>query len=326
MRPRFRIKADGDDVTELIADRLLSLEVAEESGESSDRLEIMVDNRDWAVDLPETGAHLRVWLGYDETDLVAQGMFQVDELAVTGWPLQIEIQASAADLKETYKQPRSESYHDTTIGGIIEEVAGRHGLEPMVSDDYAAIAIRHRDQTAESDAHFVNRLARDVGALAKPTNGRLIFTRKGQGKSASGDELEPIEIRPEGVTDFRMRIAERRNYRSVTARYVDQDDAEEKEVTVGDGEPAYMIGWTYESEDEAEDAAQARLEGFERGTRKLDLTLVGDPAIATEVPLDLQGFGAGVNGRWIASRVSHRIDGVEGYTTEVTAERNAENG
>jgi phage protein D len=43
------------------------------------------------------------------------------------------------------------------------------------------------------------------------------------------------------------------------------------------------------------------------------------PAVSAESPLALSGFRSGVNGCWIAVRVSHDIDN-SGYSTRVEAE------
>ncbi len=64
MRPVFRILADGEDRTSVIADRLVSLVVTDEDGRKADRVEIELDNRDGKVVFPATGVRLEVSLGF----------------------------------------------------------------------------------------------------------------------------------------------------------------------------------------------------------------------------------------------------------------------
>ena len=45
----------------------------------------------------------------------------------------------------------------------------------------------------------------------------------------------------------------------------------------------------------------------------------GVPTVSAETPLTLSGFRNGVDGLWIAARVSHDIDN-SGYSTSVEAE------
>ena len=58
MRPDFKIVANGTDITRLIADRLISLQVTDERGDKSDTAVIEIDNRARLVAVPPTGATL----------------------------------------------------------------------------------------------------------------------------------------------------------------------------------------------------------------------------------------------------------------------------
>ena len=77
MKVAFQIIADGEDVTANFADRLIGLTVVDEAGNKSDRADIQVDDRDYAVALPETGAKLKISLGF-VGDLVEIGHFVVE--------------------------------------------------------------------------------------------------------------------------------------------------------------------------------------------------------------------------------------------------------
>ena len=91
------------------------------------------------------------------------------------------------------------------------------------------------------------------------------------------------------------------------------------EVTAGDGEPVYALRDDHADEATARAAAQARLNVLKRGSATLGLTLKpGVPVVSAESPLTLSGFRNGVNGLWIAARVSHEIDN-SGYCTRVEA-------
>ena len=69
MKPVFKVLANGQDITALLADRLESLQVVDKAGLDSDELTITLDDRDGAVGLPARGAVLEVSLGYAETGL-----------------------------------------------------------------------------------------------------------------------------------------------------------------------------------------------------------------------------------------------------------------
>ncbi len=56
MNPAFKITADKKDVTALIAQRLVSINVTDETGLVSDTCEILLDNRDEKLEIPPRGA------------------------------------------------------------------------------------------------------------------------------------------------------------------------------------------------------------------------------------------------------------------------------
>ncbi len=79
MTPDFKVIAAGINITPQIRDRLLSLTVNDEAGLRSDQVEITLDDRDNAIELPSPGAPLAVFMGYKETFLVPMGVYTVDD-------------------------------------------------------------------------------------------------------------------------------------------------------------------------------------------------------------------------------------------------------
>ena len=55
MTPDFRIRADREDKTAVIKDRLLSLRLTDEAELKADDVELVLDDRDGAIALPRTG-------------------------------------------------------------------------------------------------------------------------------------------------------------------------------------------------------------------------------------------------------------------------------
>ncbi|WP_411024433.1 contractile injection system protein, VgrG/Pvc8 family, partial [Salmonella sp. s56041] len=91
-----------------------------------------------------------------------------------------------ADFRETLNTRREKSWHKTTVGEVVKEIAARHKLKMALGEDLSDKPVEHIDQTNESDGSFLMRLARQYGAIASVKNGNLLFIRQGQGKSASG--------------------------------------------------------------------------------------------------------------------------------------------
>jgi phage protein D len=319
MTPDFVIIADSKNVTDAIRTRLLSLSVSDSAGWGSDTLEITLDDRDGSIVIPRTGAELDVSIGYRETGLARMGVYIVDETAISGPPATMTIRAKAADMQKSLKSRRTRAWDNTTIADIVSAIAGAHGYEPRIEDVLGSEAVEHIDQIDESDMHFLTRLAEDRGAVAKPAGRAFVFAPRGEAKSASGAELTAAELTVGQLTRYEVTQAERGKYGAVTARWYDTFKAVEETVKAGDGEPVYTISRKHASADAAKKAAEAQLAAFERGTSKLTLVCVGNPALMAEAPLTVSGVRAGVDGEWIITTVTHRMDGA-GYQCDVEAE------
>ncbi|MEN2428907.1 contractile injection system protein, VgrG/Pvc8 family, partial [Chromobacterium vaccinii] len=103
------------------------------------------------------------------------------------------------------------------MGDIVKDIAGRHKLKIALGDDVAKMAVDHLDQTNESDASFLMRLAKQSGAIASIKNGNLLFIRQGQGKTASGKALPVITIQRKDGDSHRFTMADRAAYTGVIA-------------------------------------------------------------------------------------------------------------
>lgn len=326
MRPVYQIEADRTVVTRRLADRLISMSITDESGFDGDTLELVLDDRDWALVLPEKGLELKVWLGFQETGLYFMGQYVVDEIGMDGPPKRMTVRGRAANQTEDstigkmgvrLKEPRTRSWHLSTVEDIVTRIAAENGYEPRVSSAIGWIEIEHVDQTSESDMHFLTRLAETVGAVFKPAGACLVFAPKGLGLTASGESFEPlIELSPRDLLQWQFDIPDRGRYKSVKAFYADYNSALKTWVTAGEGSPELELPNTYASKSLAKVAAWSALADSERGKAEGTLKMGGNPILAAERPIKLVGFRTQLNARWTISRATHTYDS-SGYTTEV---------
>ncbi len=319
MTPAFQILADSHDITAKIADRLLSLTLTDEVGIQSDTVEIRLDDRDSAIELPRTGAELVVSVGYQESGLVRMGLYIVDEMVLSGPVRTLTIRGKAANMRQSIKAPKTRSWDDITLGSLVGAIAGEHGLTPRVGQELAEITLPHLDQTEESDLHLLTRLARQYDALTKPVGDHLILVKRGQAKSASGKQIPEIGIQPTDVSSWQATLAERGRYGSVTAEWHDKAAAKRESVQAGGGEPVFQLRRSYPDSEQAIAAAEAKLVSLNRGTGSLDVTLPGNPSLMAEGLVDMNGFRTGIDGRWLVNRVTHSINS-QGFSTSFSAE------
>ncbi|MEL6588283.1 MAG: hypothetical protein AAFQ50_16825, partial [Pseudomonadota bacterium] len=73
-----------------------------------------------------------------------------------------------------------------TLELLVFRHYGKQDHETLTAVMDANVELPQADQTQESDMHFLSRLARDVGASFKITDGRLIFVARRSGNVASG--------------------------------------------------------------------------------------------------------------------------------------------
>jgi uncharacterized protein len=319
MTPVYQILADSTDITKKIADRLLSLTITDEVGIKSDTVEIRLDDRDNALELPRTGAELDISIGYQETGLVKTGLYVVDEISLSGPVRSMVIRGKAANMPKAIKAPKTRPWDDMTIAGLVSSIAEEHGLVPRVGSDLAGLVLPHIDQTEESDLHLLTRLSKQFDAVAKPAGSFLLFIKRGQAKSASGKKIPEAQLYPEDITSWQVSLAERGKYGAVTAEWHDKTAALRETVKAGDGDPVFKLRRSYSDAIQAQAAANAKLAALDRGTGTLEITLPGNPNLMAEGVVNMIGFRSGIDGRWLLNRVTHSI-GSQGFSSSVSGE------
>lgn len=341
--PAFRLELDGDDITPRIEKRLLSLTLTDNHGFEADQLDIELDDTDGQLILPRRGVVLSLALGWQGQPLVQKGRFTVDEIEHTGTPDRLILRARSADFRATLNTRRERSWHQTTIGAIVADIASRHRLTMALGADMARLPVEHIDQTNESDGSFLMRLAEQYGALACVKDGRLLFIRQGQGCRASGVPLPVITLTREAGDSHRFSLADRNAYTGVIASWLHTREPAKKETVkirrktrtpeekqgdylIGTDENVLVLSRTYASRANAERAAKARWEQLQRGAASFSLQLArGRAELYTEMPVRVSGFKAPIDdSEWIITTLTHTLND-SGFTTSVELEVRVDN-
>lgn len=320
MRPDFSLTVAGQDRSEILRGRLLSLRTAETTDHEADEVSLTFDDRAGAIILPRHGAALDLAIGYVGSALVRVGSFTVDETTISGPPDKLDVRGKSADMRESLKAQKRRAWRATTVGDVVTKIAGEHGLKAKAHPDLAALAVAHRDQTGESDLHFLTRLGRDHDATASVKGGSLVFAPKGTAASGSGQALALIQLTRGDLTSWSMVDADRTRHGTVRARHRDLRGRLEAYEQAGYGEPVRTLRHTHSDAAHAKAAAEAAHRRTRRDARRLSLGLPGRPDAAAGAPIELTGLREGLNGRWIAFRVEHDQDySSGGYTTRIEA-------
>lgn len=326
--PDFRVTLEGQDLTDRMRPRLISLRLSEKRGGEADQLDIVLDDSDGRLAIPPEGAVLTVQLGWKRgsevsVGLVDKGRFIVDEVEHSGPPDTVTIRARAADFTSAIATRREKSWHDTTLGAIVRDIAGRHRLTPRCADALGSIAVKALSQSRESDIALLRRLGREHDAVATIKGGALIFAPVGHGATASGQPLPSVVIRRGDGDRHTFRIEKREAAGKITASWHDRKGAAKKTVTMGSGDgPERKLARVYPSEEAARNAAAAEAKRTKRAPRKLDLTLaLGRADLYPEQKVIGRGFKAEIDGTdWLLAEVEHQLDGNSGFVTRLQLE------
>lgn len=232
LAPAFMLTQAGNDITQDISARLLSLTLTDNRGFEADQLDIELDDSDGQVEMPPRGAVLSLYLGWQGSALLGKGEFTVDEIEHRGAPDTLTIRARSADFRGTLNSRREMSYHDTTLGQVVEQIAARNKLTASVATQLNTISIPHIDQSQESDAKFLSRLATRNGADVSVKAGKLLFLKAGSGTTASGKPIPAMTIERADGDRHQFAIADRGAYTGVTAKWLHTKDPKPKKQKV----------------------------------------------------------------------------------------------
>lgn len=328
--PTFTLTANTNDITAAVKDRFVSLKLKDETGNTSDELTITLADHDPTspIAIPPTGASLALSLGYTDTGITAMGNYIVDEISLEGPPDHLIITARAA----AFDQGNDGAYHlqtqkvrswkaGVTIGAMVAKIAKEHGMTSAVDSTLSSVALPHVDQQDESDLNMLLRLAKKYDAVVKPNGGQLVFAKRGQFKSVSGQTIPAITIDKSDCTTYGYHQQKRESAGTVVAYYHAVKQAKRHLVTVGTGEPVRRIKQYFQTQDEAKAAAQAELAKRSRAMQTFHITMPGRPDVAAEGKVTLTGFHPDVPTTWIIKTVEHDLDASPGYSCSIELEQ-----
>lgn len=350
-------KATGGtkDITTLLSQRLMNLTLTDSRGFEADQLDLTLDDSDGLLELPSRGAILSLGLGWKDEALTFKGEYTVDEVEHSGAPDCVTIRARSADLRGSLMNRHERSFHKTTLGKIVQQIADENQLQAMVGDEYKNLEIKHIDQTDESSISFLTRLAEEHDAIATVKNGRLLFIKSGKSTTASGQKLPEFIITRQAGDSHRFAIAEGDNYKAVKAYWHDTATGKRGEVIIdentevkkvnkttkkgkiskkqttviqqnkpveSDNDQIKTLRHTYATKQTALNACKRHFEKLQRGVATFSLNLAeGNAELIPETTVNVVGFKTEIDSNaWIVTQVTHSLSADSGFTTAIECE------
>jgi hypothetical protein len=180
--------------------------------------------------------------------------------------------------------------------------------------------------------NLLTRLARELGAVAKPVGGRLVVVPKGEAKTVSGAPLPTVLIDDPQNSSGRVTIQERNDYQSVVAYWFNEKEQRKMPAVAGLVEgvaavfgdppdsasqaeddadsqagPRYIMRKTYSDQKSAQEAALAQLKKLLRGKSSMSISRPLTPSIVAEGRLDVRNHRSSANRLWQVESVTHVV-------------------
>lgn len=338
--PAARLQINGQAFGSQTQSRIISIRLTDKRGFEADELTIELDDTDQSLAFPPQDSQIKLWLGYRESGLIYKGAYRITEISWQGAPDTLHITAQAADMSSKLAEQQEKSWHQTSLKTIVETIAKQHNLIPVIGKNYQNEPIAHIDQTNESDAAFLTRLAEQYDAVATVKDGRLLFIAAGEAATADGTPLPEIILSRQSTDQYHYRRSATQNHQAVRACYTDKKTGKKQEVIISkdnvrpvkttqtkaknkrrqtvkttppvktDGLKIKTLRHLYPNRGSAEHGARAAFKRLKRSSEEFEIQInPGRPEITPESPVVLQGFKAEIDAaQWIGVEIETTLD------------------
>jgi phage protein D len=210
--------------------------------------------------------------------------------------------------------------HEGGLSDLIPEMASEFGLDSAIDGEVAeGLELEDFPQFAESDMNYMTRLSQKVGAVAKPTDGHLVFADDMSARSTSGQNLPTKKVDVSELGEYSCSFKETESggvVGTVFANWYDKENGEYHMVKAGSGDPETELDEIFSSEKAALAAANAKFKRVVKSNKTFRFTTGGRPDFFAESPIVFTGLSPKIPANWIISRVEHTLS-ASGFSTSV---------
>jgi len=312
--PFIEVSVNGGPVSGGFYQRLISATIHDAPGQEADRVELKFDDANNEIAVPQKGAGIEVRFGFRGIGGFKMGSFIVEKSSINGGEEGefVTISGRSADMRSDLKEPLSEHFDDRSIGDIVSELAGRHGLGSKVDGSFAGMTLPYVARYEQSSVDFLTRLADRHGAIFAVKDKKFLFLRPGT--------LPAIVIDKNECESWSFDVEPRPLYGRTQAGWFDREAGELRfeDHSMGLQGPLMRLRGILPTQGEAKAAAKSEGDRLGRGTGSGSVTLAGRPEILADAPINVTGFRAEASGLWRCNGVDHVF--AETYKTTVSLE------
>jgi phage protein D/phage baseplate assembly protein gpV len=280
------------------------------------------------TDLPEAGNELRVAVAGHDTRLFEGQVTAVEHVFGPDRDYSLVVRAYDA-LHRLRKRQGARGLVQMTVDALATELAHAVGLSSQAAE--SGPVWQNVVQHNETDLELLVVLAARCGLYPVVRDGDLhLITLEGTGDSvelALGEELLEARVELNGERAARSVSAvgwdplraETHQAEASSPRTGREIRAEVDPSDVGGTGEVALFGEYASDEAHAAALAQAELDARAAGEVTFWGVAEGDPRLRAGTPVELSGLRDELDGTYVVTDVTHRIDGIRGYLTELSS-------
>lgn len=247
------------------------------------------------------------------------GTFQIDSIALNGPPSKVTIKGTSLSNSSTVRAiKKSKAWEQIKLSAIANQIATANKMKSYFSSDYDPLYSR-KEQAAESDIVFLQRLCKDAGISLKVTNNTIILFDEAEYEQKpavmtikNGEGNVSSYSFSDGTSDTA--------YSSCHVCYTNPQTGAKIEYTYtpridnpGTGE-VLEINEKVNNREEARKLAMKRLRQKNKERFSASFKMLGNTSLAAGVTVNVEGWGC-FDGKYIIEQSIHTVS--NGYTTQI---------
>jgi len=305
-----------NNVTSKIQQYVSSVSYTDHEEEATDEISLVLDNTNaiWFEDwYPAEGDTLQLYIGYQDKQ-VDSGLFEVDDITLSGPPDQITIKAISAGISKALRTRNNKVFEEQTLKQIALYFCRKYSFTLVDgSNMLSQIWLDRKTQENKTDLAFLSELAKEYGFMFTIKGQKMVFiSYYDLENTASVAEIDKTQVSTYDLNEKtfdtyaggQIRQRNRKKGKLVTYNI--------NNILSSGNDKAIFTG-SVASSSQAEAKVKGGLWGKNKYKQSGTITAPGDPQMVSGNNFDLTGFGMG-SGKYHIPTSTHTIDGSGGYT------------